>query len=846
MSQRMNKEPEAKENRLSPELLAGIILVLFFGISLFLRVYFPYHQVFSGEWIKFTSIDAYFHMRLVDNLVHNFPQLTDFAPYLHYPFGIKIDNIHFYDWLLAGIIWVIGLGSPTQHTIDAVAVYFPAVLAALTVIPVYFIGKELFGRWAGVLSAGLIAILPGEYMGRSILGFTDHHVAETLFTATTMMFLIFAVKASRERGLTFNHLQSRDWTIISKPIICSLLAGLFLGIYLITWIGALLFVFIIAVYFVIQFIIDHLRRQSTDYLVPIGVSLFLTALIIYLLFSRSVLSWVSLIIALLIPIVLSGVSQLMLSRKIRPAYYPLVVVGLGVVGLVVFYAISPSFFQTVLNRFDIFTWGGTRTILEMQPLLSPRGEFTFQLAWGNFTTGFFLSFISLGILLYLIIKHGNAEKSLLIVWSLIILLTTLGQRRFAYYFAVNVALLTGCLLWLLVKLNKENHPNARYLNIVFSAVMIVFLVIFSNLNPLLVAFSVALLIVYISLHILLLVVAWLSETPKTAAREKAKPQKSQQAGFHLTARHVNMALALIIGFSLVFFPNIGPAVATASQAHFSPSDAWYSSLTWLKGNTPEPFGDPAAYYQLYEPPPPGEKYKYPESAYGVMAWVDYGYWITRIGHRPANLTPGPGGAYVAKFFLSQDEYSTQEIKWKRKWEEEIIAEKEIIDKLESSYIIIDHQTATGKFWALVSWAEQELTQFSDIYYVPQEKGELVPVPLFHPEYYRSLVVRLYNFDGQAVTPEKSIVISYEEKIVQEGVHIKLITSAEIFPSYEEATAYISSQKSGNYRIVSDSPFISPVPLEELKRFKLIYSSDISIIQPGVGGIPSVKIFEYIK
>ena len=841
----MNEVQKVKENRLSPKLLAGLILTLFFGIALFIRVYLPYEQVFSGEWIKFTSVDAYFHMRLVDNLVHNFPQLTDFAPYLHYPSGIKIDNIHFYDWLLAGIIWVIGLGSPTQHTIDAVAVYFPAVLAALTVIPVYFIGKELFGRWAGVLSAGLITILPGEYMGRSILGFTDHHVAETLFTTTTMMFLILAIKTSRERGLTFNHLQSRDWPIISKPIVYSLLAGLFLGIYLITWIGALLFVFIIAVYFFIQFMIDHLRRQSTDYLVPVGASLFLTALIIYLLFSRSVLSWASLFIALLIPIVLNIASRLIKSRNIRPAYYPLVVVGLGVVGLVIFYPIFPSFFQTVLNRFDIFTWGGTRTILEMQSLLSPRGEFTLQLAWGNFTTGFFLSFISLGILLYLIIKHGNAEKSLLVVWCLVILLATLGQRRFAYYFAVNVALLTGYLLWLLVKLNKENRPNARYLNIVLSIAMIVFLVFFSNLNPLLVAFSVALLIVYILWQLLRIIGPWLLETPKTAAHKKAKYKKTQRVGFHLTSRHINVALAVMIGLPLVFFPNIEPAIATASQAHFAPSNAWLNSLTWLKENTPEPFGGPTAYYQLYEPPPPGEKYKYPESAYGVMSWVDYGYWITRIGHRPANLTPGPGGAYVAKFFVSQDEDSTQEIKWKTKWEEEIIAEKEIIDKLGSSYIIIDHQTATSKFWALVSWAEQELTQFSEIYYVPQEKGELVPIQLFHPEYYRSLVVRLYNFDGQAVTPEISIVISYEEKVVQEGESIKLITHAQDFPSYEEAVAFISSQKPGNHRIVSDNPFISPVPLEELKRFKLIYSSDVSIIQPGVGAIPSVKIFEYI-
>ncbi len=85
-------------------------------------------MVFSSDWIKFTGIDAYYHMRLVDNLVHNFPHLFSFDPYFIYPDGGGGGNILFFDWLLASIIWVIGLGAPTEHTIDVVSVYFPAIL----------------------------------------------------------------------------------------------------------------------------------------------------------------------------------------------------------------------------------------------------------------------------------------------------------------------------------------------------------------------------------------------------------------------------------------------------------------------------------------------------------------------------------------------------------------------------------------------------------------------------------------------------------------------------------------------------------------------------------------------
>jgi hypothetical protein len=109
-----------------------------------------------------------------------------------------------------------------------------------------------------------------------------------------------------------------------------------------------------------------------------------------------------------------------------------------------------------------------------------------------------------------------------------------------------------------------------------------------------------------------------------------------------------------------------------------------------------------------------------------------------------------------------------------------------------------------------------------------------------------LSARLYNFDGQAVTPEETKVISYQTKISKGGMPYKEITSMESFPSYEAAADYVSSQKSDKYRIVSTSPFVSPVPLDKLEHYKLVYSSDKLIKEKGVGMIPQIKIFEYIK
>jgi hypothetical protein len=118
------------------------------------------------------------------------------------------------------------------------------------------------------------------------------------------------------------------------------------------------------------------------------------------------------------------------------------------------------------------------------------------------------------------------------------------------------------------------------------------------------------------------------------------------------------------------------------------------------------------------------------------------------------------------------------------------------------------------------------------------------VNFFYPSYYRSTVARLYNFDGKAVVPTESIVISYETKVSGEGVRYNEITNARSFPSYEEAEAYVASQESGNYRVVGSSPFVTPVPLEELNHYELIYQSDAQRTVAGKS-LPRVKIFEYL-
>lgn len=722
--------------------------------SLLLRILPPFHQIFTPLGIKFAMNDAYYHMRLIDNLVYNFPHFSFYDPYFVFPGTTVIGGAHFFDWLIASIVWIVGLGSPTQMTIDVVGVYLPPIMAALVVIPVYFIGKSVFNRWVGLVGALLIAILPGEFLGRSILGAADHHVAEVLFSMTAIMFFVLAIKSVSTRRIGM----------------FTILAGLFLGIYLLTWLGGLLFVLIISLFLVIQIIRNHLRGVSSTRIAVIATTMF--AIMLLMNYSNTLPKEVLLALglAVILPVALATLSWLMLKRNWHLMIFPSIIAVSGILFLVAVNWLYPSF-TSYLGMF-LPSGSTATTTLELQPMLFPQGQFTWLLLWGNFTTTVILAPIALAILAIVVIKDKSRDevKLLLVIWPVVMIALMLNQRRYAYYAAINVSLLAGYLAYV----------STRY---------------FTRTK----------------------------EVGNRGTRRRAMKFMKQNTILKLASIGAIIALALVP-------MNLSASIQTARYAIFAPSNAWQSAMLWIKDNTPEPFE--SNLYDNYLPLlakdlPEGEVVQeiltvegkpYPEylapptPSYTVSAWWDYGYWITRIGHRVPNANPAQNTEAVkgiADLFLSEgNDYRNQ------------------INMLKSEYIVLDNDTAFGKFYAVVSWGGKDSSEYFGVYRVPDGEGYR-SVMLFYPEYYKTLVSRLYNSNGEAVVPERTVVITYKNDIVLE---------AKQFIDYWEAQEYVDNTP--GTRIVSADPRISPVPLEEVD-YGLVYES-----KELVNGMPEVKIFEY--
>ena len=165
-------------------------------------------------------------------------------------------------------------------------------------------------------------------------------------------------------------------------------------------------------------------------------------------------------------------------------------------------------------------------------------------------------------------------------------------------------------------------------------------------------------------------------------------------------------------------------------------------------------------------------------------------------------------------------------------------------KWSMKYIILNDYLVdwTKGFDTVCSDAGQPSSKYYEIYYRSQN-GKLSPTLLYYPEYYKTMCVRLYCFDGKPYVPAETAVISWEDRIGPDGKPYKEITALKTFATDEAATNFIAAQKSGSWRIVGKDPNVSPVPLEETNGYKLVYgSSQKSKI--GTANMSQVKIFEY--
>jgi len=565
----------------------------------------PFFNIYSNGKIVFIGFDSFYHIRRIVYTVHNFPDTIAFDPYLNYPFGFEIGWPPAYDQLIAGIALIIGNGNPSISTIEVVSAIFPALMGALTILPLYYLASTVFEKRTALISALILSLIPAHLM-ISEAGFTDHHVAEVFLSTTAYALFALSLKYGREIDLSVSNIKKLDVKLVLKPIIFSVASGCILALAVFTWIGSPIFLGIIGIYALVQLTIDVKNVKLSEYVLTSVIATYMTILLLVLPFIQKLLrpefdmsgmfiSWfhILFILSILIMSALGAiVANIFIKRRIHWTYYIASALTISIAVAAFIYNVAPDFYQNAVAgiHYLIGSSGILQTIAEARPILFD-DSFTIRHVWSRFTIFGLTAVIGLfAVIKEMHKKNYPSEIIFFCTWTVIILILTVYQRRFAYTLAINFAILSGYFANMLYNMwKKEQEQNNK---------------------------------------------------------QKSKKAASKTPLWE-TITNTSIILIFIVIISIFFFVPIVDTVIYPG----TPSTDWQESLVWLESNSPE-----TSFYL--------ESDNSPE--YGVLSWWDYGNWILYMAKRPVvanNFQTGVEDS--ARFFITSNESESLSILEKR-------------------------------------------------------------------------------------------------------------------------------------------------------------------------------------
>ena len=242
--------------------LAVIVVVAFL-----LRTVFAYGISADGGFALSGGAAAEYHLHMLENILNGSFALSDSA--VNYPYGGDALYPPLIEFLAAIPAFICSaMGMSTAEAASAGLAVITPILGALTCIPVYLVGKELYDRRIGVVAALIFAFLPLA-ISTSVFSNGTEYALAAFMVAFTSLFMVKAVK-----GLDASEEGSR------KYLVPAIIAGVFLGLAALSWNGfsILLYVPIIAMF--VQLFINRFNNRSlTDVLIAYSVIMLIGVLI---------------------------------------------------------------------------------------------------------------------------------------------------------------------------------------------------------------------------------------------------------------------------------------------------------------------------------------------------------------------------------------------------------------------------------------------------------------------------------------------------------------------------------------------------------------------------------------
>lgn len=393
-------------------LLAVILL-----IASALRVWAPWDDVLGTSRVNFLETDAWYHVRLVESEVRNFPHRITNDPYAATD-GQYVAVAPLLDMVIATTVFVTKGRDASTEYIERVAAMVPAVIGVLAVLAVWALATVAFDRRAGFCAGLLAAILPGHFLDRTLVGFVDHHALEVLLSFATLAFIAWG-------------------SVIG--------AGVSLGLYLLSWASGSYFVFILAVWLLVTALLVPAHRGAAARLMAIAGAIALAIVVVCQ--DPGLYRYQSQVAALLGLLVVAGAISLFGQRLVR-ALGVMAAASAAIVAIT--WLVTPDLVNQVITDLNRFRPDPTRmAVLEARPLFMYTGNWVWSQPWTFFRSGFYVGLVAVAWLAFKTWQSRRVDHLMILCFTLANYLATLGQNRFGYYLVPSTAVVCG---WLATQL----------------------------------------------------------------------------------------------------------------------------------------------------------------------------------------------------------------------------------------------------------------------------------------------------------------------------------------------------------------------------------------------------------
>ncbi|MFB6224126.1 MAG: oligosaccharyl transferase, archaeosortase A system-associated [Haloarcula sp.] len=769
------------------------VLLVLLGFMLWNRVRSWQNFIVDGE-VLFSGNDAWYHFRTTKYTVQNWPTTMPFDPWTNFPYGTSSGQFGtLFDQLVATAALIVGLGSPSDQTIAMTLLFAPAVFGTLVAVPTYIIGRRLGGRIGGVTAVAVLAFSAGGLLSRSVVGFSDHHVAEALFQALGVLGVMVAVSVAARDKPIYEQFLERDVGALRDTLAWSVLAGVAISLYLWTWPPGVLLLGILGIFFLLRLCIEFSHGSSPEHTAIAGtltmatVTVLSTARLQTLEITATSHSLLQPGLALTVAVgcvFMAWLARYMEQDDYEWYAYPIVVFGIIGIGAAFMAIVLPDLFGFFTNNLDRVVGFGTSetaaTVGEAQSLQDTNKIFQ----WYGFAAAVGLVGAAILLVKQFLSDDAAAEDLLVVVWAVIILMATFTQLRFSYYLAAPLAVLTGM--------------------VVGRAVI------------------------------------WFDLTPDG----DVEPYQ------------VLTVLTLVVAIILPMFFMGGTAAAVGESADPGPAiENWDESMQWMQENTPAEGaygsgGDASLdYYGKYQQQ---EDFDYQQGQYGVLSWWDYGHWITTRGERIPNANPFQQGTNTAApFLIASNETQANDVLDSTDEDDAKTRYVAVDWKMAET-----NGNLGGKFFAPPAFVDgkQASDYYSRMYL--QTQGGVQQITFQQQAYYETMVTRLYRFHGSAAAPQP-IVVDWENKETPRGGQYRGAPTSEQepegqqpgrvirqFESMAQAQQYVESDSTSQLGGFGGNP-AERVPA--LEHYRLVGSSETEAFpdSPQYQHSAWTKIFERV-